>query len=460
MPPHHLVTRARDLVAALLCVLPPLFLSNRLPTFHTVTDNKWLVVILLSACEIFLIALAWFLASRVRPGNGSALKKMLLWGIVAFAAIHLVSALLSREPGFSVRAAIPSLSLITLCGVLIWQSPPPHAIRKFVILTVATGVLIGICALAQQAGFDPLAALVRYQEAGRYRTGAYVTLGNPEYLAGYLAPLAVVALGLAMASSNRWARLAALAAAILTATPALLSGTRGSFLALAAGSLVLAIGAFAISPHLSRRARLGGLAVGGIFVVVLVAVLCASPRESRLGLLRARLRDVAKPHTESIRDRIVFNLVGLEMVARRPVAGVGPGMFGVEFYPAFLDLVRRDANSALPVFARDLNGGVAEHPHNDWLEFWAETGTLGFAGWLWILAAWAAAVARALVQPLAQPAERLLLLALASAVAALLVNALFNFPLHEPVRATLFWLALAWSASLALGSNRRAVALR
>jgi len=455
VPPHQFVTRARDLVAMLLCVLPPLFLSNRLPTFHTLADNKWLVVIFLSACEISLIAMAWAMNSRVRSGTASPLRALLLVGIAAFAALHLLSAVLSREPGFSVRAAIPALSLIALGGALIWASPSPRAIRRFAVLTVATGALIGVCALVQQAGFDPLAAWVRYREAGRYRTGAFVTLGNPEYLGGYLAPLAVAAVGLAVASTRWPARLAALAAAALTAAPALLTGTRGSFLALAAGVLVLAIGAFGISPRLSRGVRLGGLAIGCAFIVVLLAALCSSPRTSGVGLLGARLRDLANPHAESIRDRIVFNMVGLEMIAGRPIAGVGPGMFGVEFYRAFLDLERRDTNGALAAFARDLNGGVAEHAHNDWLEFWAETGTLGFAAWLWILAVWLTAVGRALVRSSEPPGERLVILALASAVVALLVNALFNFPLHEPVRATLFWLALAWSASLAFGSESR-----
>ena len=447
--PRRAIARARHLVAALLCIMPPLYLSNRLLTLHTVEDNKWLAVVFLSLCETSLIALAAAMRATEprRPRNPLILA--LLTGATAFALAHIISALLSHEPGFSLRATIPPLSLIVLFGMLIWQPPKPRAIRELVVLTVAIGALAGFCALAQHWGFDPLAQWVRYREADRYRTGVFVTFGNPEYLGGYLAPLAVVSLGLTMIGASWGARSVALLAAVLTAVPAILSGSRGAFLGLALGALVLLSGVLMIVPSLSRRVRIGGFLLGGAMVALLVAVLFFGSSTGPGGLLRARLADLANPYSDSIRGRIVFNLVGAEMIAKHPVTGIGPGMFGIEFYPTFLALGRPDPGVAMDVIARDFNGAVAEHAHNDWLEIWAATGTVGFAAWLWILAVWAIAIARMFVQQSGETHDRLLALALVSGILALLVNALFNFPLHEPVRATLFWLTLAWSASLA-----------
>lgn len=450
------VARLRDLALALLCLLPPLYLSTRLPTLHTVTDNKWLVVVFLSGCAIFLIALAAAMRPATPDRSRSPMSAALLLGAAALAIAHLLSALLSREPRFSLGATIPSLMLIVLFGAIIWHAPRTRDIRKFVVLMIATGALVGACALAQHGGFDPLAALVRYREAERYRTGVYVTLGNPEYLGGYLAPLAVAALGLAAASPRWWARCAALVAAVLTAVPAFLSGSRGAFLGTMAGVAVLLIGALVFAPQISRRTRIGGLAITGALVAILIAALSLTPQKRAVGLLRTRLSDLTNPYSKSVRNRLVFNLVGLEMIAMRPVVGVGPGMFGTEFPMAFLERARRDRSVAMEVIARDFSGTVPEHAHNDWLEIWAETGTLGLAAWLWIVVVWAVAVARAVGRrATGSPSDRLLILALAAAVIALLVNALFNFPLHEPVRATLFWLFLAWSGSAAFMGDHR-----
>jgi O-antigen ligase len=447
--PVHAIARARDLVAALLCLAPPLFLSNRLPTLHTVTDSKWLVVVFLAAVEIALIALV----AATRPAEPRRrhpfLIRALLVGTAVLAITHLLSASVSHAPGFSLRATIPSLSLIVLFGAMISQPCHPGNIRKLIVLTITTGALVGACAVSQHLGFDPLASLVRYREADSLRTGVYVTLANPEFLGGYLAPLAVASLGVAIASVGRRARSAALAAAILTFVPALLSGSRGAFLGMAAGAVVLLIGILIVAPRPSRRARIGWLVAAAAIVALFAAALFSSQREGSIGLLRARLADMADSHSDSVRRRIVFNLVGAEMVANHPVLGIGPGMFGVEFYPALLHLGRDNRDASMGVIARDFNGTVAEHAHNDWLEFWAETGTLGFAAWLAIVVLWATVIIRALVRRPTGTGEPLLALALASVVIALLVNALFNFPLHEPVRATLFWLALAWSASLA-----------
>ncbi|KPL11927.1 hypothetical protein AMJ85_02515 [candidate division BRC1 bacterium SM23_51] len=452
--PVRAVAKSRDLATAMLCMLPPLYLSTKLPTLHTVTDNKWLVVVFLSALAVFLIALGAAVRPAASDRSRSPLRMALLIGAAALVATHLLSALLSREPGFSLGVTLPSLVLMVLFGAIIWQAPRRDDIRKFVALAIATGALVGACALAQHGGFDPLGALVRYHEVGRYRTGVYVTLGNPEYLAGYLAPLAVAALGLVAASRDCRGKCAALAAAILTAVPVFLSGSRGAFLGMVAGAVVLLTGALVCARQFSRRARIGGLVAVGALVAAVIAAVWSAPRETAAGLLRTRLGDLANPYSSSIRNRIVFNLMGLEMIATRPVVGVGPGMFGAEFPRAFLEHTQREGGVALEMFARDFSGRIAEHAHNDWVEIWAETGTLGFAAWLWVVVVWAIAVARAVGRRTAEPpSDRLLTLALTAATVVILVNALFNFPLHEPVRATLFWLLLAWSGSAALSGN-------
>ncbi|MCX8036687.1 MAG: O-antigen ligase family protein [Candidatus Sumerlaeia bacterium] len=450
IPPVRLVARAHTLVIALLCLLPPFFISYRLPTLHELTDNKWLVVIFLSACATGLSVAAWALSGNRRPAPLSALKAALLAGLLLSVGTRLFSALVSPLPSAALHAALPPIALAGLFLTLVLLPPSAAQIRKWAWLTILAGAVIGLLALLQHSGLDPLRALVRYRDTVRYRTGVYVTLGNPEYLGGYLAPVAMLALGMLIGGATGRSRAIAAAGCILAGWAAFLTGSRGAFLGMLAGGAVLLIVWLAQSPVFSHRMRRLAFAAAGCGLAMAVALVVFSPAGSRIAMMRARLGEIAQPYSESLRDRIVFNLVGLEMISRHPVFGIGPGRFGVEFYPALLAMAARDEGSAFAMIAREFNGAVAEHAHNDWLQIWAETGGVGFAAWLWFVIVWFVAIARALVHPVLSLPGRFLMLAAAAACVALLVNGVFNFPLHEPVRAALFWLCAAWSATLAL----------
>ncbi len=452
VPPIRLVARAHTLVIALLCLLPPFFLSYRLPTLHELTDNKWLVVIFLSSCAIGLNAAAWALFADGRFAPWPALKTALLAGLVLFVAARLGSALVSPLPSASLRAVLPSLALAGLFLTLVLLPPSAEQIRKWTWLTILAGMVVGLIALLQHSGLDPLGTLVRYRNTVRYRTGVYVTLGNPEYLGGYLAPVAILAFGMMLGGAARRARAVTLVGCILAAWAAFLTGSRGAFLGMLAGGGLVLVVWLAQSPAFTPPTRRLAFAAAGCTLAMAILLAVFSPAGSRIAVMRARLGEIAQPYSEALRDRIVFNLVGLEMIARRPVFGVGPGRFGVEFYPAFLAMAARDSGSAFAMMAREFNGAVAEHAHNDWLQIWAETGGVGFAAWLWFVIVWFLTISRALLRPGLSFPDRFLMLAAAGASVALLINALFNFPLHEPVRAALFWLCAAWSAALAFGA--------
>jgi O-antigen ligase len=464
----------------LLGVAPPLFVPVQLRapwlrgllTLQSLPDNKWLVVVLLAAASVFLIALAAYLRPPTQPprrrgGEGGAAQpvaeqrdardqkdfgwRTLLVGGAGFLAIaRILAAAASREPVLSLYAVIPWIALIALFGAIVWDGPSPAQIRKLAVLPAATGALIGVLALLQHAGLDPLAGILRYREATRYRTGVFVTLGNPEYLGGYLAPLVLVMAGFALSGATWRTRAAAGLSAVAILAATLLTGSRGAFLGLLFGALVFSVGAFLVEARLPARIRIGGLAAGLALAAIVVGAVYQIPESHPAGLLRRRMRDVANPYSESLRSRTVFNLIALELAREHPLLGIGPGLYGVEFWNAFLALERRDPSVSFEVLARDFNGRLAEHAHNDWLEIWAETGLLGLAAWMALLAVWAVAIIRALAAQHLAPRPRILLVALASAVLALLVNALFNFPLHDPARASLFWLLLALSARLAI----------
>jgi O-antigen ligase len=440
--------RTADLVVMTLCFVVPLFLSDRLTTLHTIEDNKWLAVVLLSltACVLLVLSRAW--DERTSRRNSSVPYRSLWIGGIAFAVVHLVAAALSRQPANSLRASMGPTSLILLFSALAWSTPGLGRIRKYLGALVGTAAIVGIIALLQHAGIDPLAALFRFAETDRYRTGVYATLGNPEYLGGYLAPLALVAVGMTLGSRHRRARGAAAVAIALTAIPGLLTGSRGAFLGLIGGSGLFVVASIVMGLRSDRRRR-AAMAAAIIVAVTAIAAVFTLTGRGPFRLLRERFAAVANPYGDNIRNRIVFYLVAADVAEEQPILGAGPGMFGPAFYPTLLERLHTTSETTAEIVARDLQGGVPEHVHNDWLEIRAGTGIIGLAVWLWLLAVWIVLVARRLVDKGAPGSDRWILIGLAAALAAVLINALFNFPLHEPVRATVFWILLGTGAAVA-----------
>lgn len=198
---------------------------------------------------------------------------------------------------------------------------------------------------------------------------AYGTFGQPNPFAGYLNTVVPVAVGLVLA---RWRfgdavdrRLAALAVlALALGGPALvMSMSRGAWLGLAVGLLVMLVAA----GHVGRRA----LAVGGfgILLVVFAGSLDLLPPTlvariitavESFGIFDARTVLLTNENFAVV-DRMAHWQAAWEMYRAYPVFGVGPGQYPT-FYPEF----------RLPLWP-----DPKVHAHNFYLQTLAELGMVG-----------------------------------------------------------------------------------
>jgi O-antigen ligase len=143
---------------------------------------------------------------------------------------------------------------------------------------------------------------------------------------------------------------------VIVSASIVLSLTRGVWL----GSFVAAI--YLIS---RRRARW----LLALILAVLIGLL-ASP-----GLVRRRLESVRHPSADpSLAVRAEMWHVGLQMIERHPLVGVGPNNIN-EVYPLYMP-----AGKAPMV-------GYHEHLHNDFLQFAAERGLPCLVAWVWFMVA-------------------------------------------------------------------------
>ncbi len=173
--------------------------------------------------------------------------------------------------------------------------------------------------------------------------------GSPNYLAMYLAPVAVLAFGLQRRGSgiaDEWRTLSRWAGVLMAAA---LLATQ-SWGAIGAALLALAVGLwFGRSGHAQRRKIAAA--------VVLTAVLAGFVFQALQPAFTTR--------------RVIWQ-VAFEIGRAHPVWGIGPGAFQAAY------LANQPKHPPYPEWA-------VPHPHNAFLAFWLEAGLLGLVGFVWLL---------------------------------------------------------------------------
>jgi O-antigen ligase len=111
-------------------------------------------------------------------------------------------------------------------------------------------------------------------------------------------------------------------------------------------------------------------------------------------------------------------------------------MFDARFYDALAAVSRRDGSRLASLAIERFDEKGAGAAHNDYLQAWAESGTLGLGGLLLLAACLLWPLPEA---PAGGESRRRWLLACQAALAAFLALAFVSFPLRSPGRSCLFW---------------------
>lgn len=270
--------------------------------------------------------------------------------------------------------------------------------------------------------------------------GAPSTLGNPDFMASYLAGCGPLLPALCARSKGRrawgWAAAGALCFAALLA-----SGSRGAWLAAA----LVWTPAFALT---WRRAAGPGRrvlnALAAFCALLVIGNLVFGTQSSVF--VRERAAAALRTDTRAFSGRKLMWRVAGEMVRERALLGQGPGGYHYK-YPEFQ--ARELAKPEAAPLSRFWT--YTHSAHNAYLQLAADSGLLGLAAFLLLiglsLKAWLAARA-----PL-PPGERLMPDAWAAAALALLVDGFLGLTLQLPASAFLLALALNAAPASAAGET-------
>jgi O-antigen ligase len=334
----------------------------------------------------------------------------------AYAALTLLSAAFSGNPGWSFWIARDLLRIATFYLVLLCTHDSRHAVRLWQAF-LATLSLMAAYGLGQAylCGTRPASVpaawvsdICTHAQRVRGPFSIYMTFGGVLFL-GVLVFLAYLA-------NVPWRRAwRMLPGAIVTAAALAFTYSRNAWLGLAAGSLGLV---------LTARRTLRTVAVLAAALALGVVVIP--------GPVAERARSVVNLEDRTLQDRVAMWRAGLSMIAEHPLLGVGPGEVRT-WYQHY----RR------PEAVRLSTG----HLHNSAIHIAAERGLPALFVWVWLWVVFFREGWRILGRVGTEPpVRRALVCASLAGVAGFLVAGLFehNFGDAEVVMVAFALMALPW----------------
>ena len=498
-----------------LLFFTPLFLIPRVGTYNTAVHVKQLFVGFTSstAAMLFLVRL------MICGGGNSSSKKAdgrrtkpastasslpisfhhdpVRLAILVYALTIGLSALFSGEALYSLRHALRTWPILVIF-LAMPRILPGAGKQGFLIqldkiryIILGAGALAGAYGLCQYFGFDFLHTWFAYDIKDKLaRNEILSTIGNPEYLGSYMAPLALLCLPdvLAISQDNKgkkagnfFRRTIGVILCLVFVSTLLLTGSRGAIIGLVGGALIAFLAILFRGKNwentrfrdLFRGRFLVAIVVLAVFILAFVILFSfPNPLNIHNQAIVERFKNLFDIRSTSVKERILFYAIGAEMIKENPLCGVGEGMFRVKFYPTLIKLAERDDRIGVTRFIDELQNRVANDIHNDYLQVWVENGSLGFLAFSLAIALFIAETLSLLFKKQLPGAimdrrhsrkdsgatllayKFTVFMAFTAATFCMLINASFSFPMHTPARSVLIWFLLGITHTAALTLHR------
>ncbi len=333
--------------------------------------------------------------------------------IVAFAALMVVEAtglLFAAEPAIVARQVVTWGALLVVAAGIA-HSASPRQVERLLFALAVTGGLAGLVAIVDP---QPLTGAVFLGTAVSRATGG---LGSPNALGMLLALCLPLQAAFALRGRTPTARAVGAACVALALVGMGLAVSRGAFLGLGAGVLVLALWA----PF--RRTALLLLPL-----VVVLSIAGNNPVSPYSEKVAERLTD--RSTTGGSNPRVQLWKKTPAMIEDHPVFGVG----GLEFL------------HEAPAYDMATAEGIPNHAHNLLLTITAEAGFAGLAAFLALLASVAMALRRTLRG--ASGLQRGLAYAMAASFVGFFVNGILDYALGAAPIAAAFFVLVGCAAAL------------
>ena len=392
------------------------------------------------------LLLGIWLAKFALQGRLSLERLPLLRPVLAYLVVALVALAFSHNLAQGAEVVLFQVWLFLFFILISHHFRHPAAASSILWAVVLTGLVVALLGLLQ---YSDVQLIPRPENFG---TMPVSTLGNLNFVAHYLEIVIPLTMVMMAIRTRLWERLVLGCAFLVASSHLVLTTSRAGWLATGVG-LLFWLG------MARRKVRWLPFAIPVVVAGALLSPVIALVLESiHLGSsesLYHRTAVVAEQTWErmlssldqrdfSISQRLLIWRDTLSLIRTHPLLGVGPGNY---------ELALPAARTAASQRAwRELVGqstSVPYHAHNEYLEFWAESGVLGLGAMLWLLGSllW---VGWRYLQNQSRDAVRMVTLGCMAGLIATLVHSFFSFNLQDPTSALHFWLL----AGLMVAVNR------
>jgi len=369
--------------------------------------------------------------------------------ILSFISICLLSLFWSDSVMVSVKEFPLLLAGPFLFFVIINNINDERQINRILNVVVITGSLFGIYGILQYQGID-----LSFWRGNVGRQAVFGLFGNVNYFAEYLVailPLAVSLFFVTPFKSNKPKKILLLVGILAMGGSLLLTFTRGSYLGFGV-SLIFMFLLFLSCKGKTFIKENKKIFIFILLIVILAGLLFTIPNPlNKPGSYISKIKDrssitVLKNEFTSGRRMVIWKFT-LMMIKDRPLLGSGIGTFKYNSLRYQAEFFSQGDNRSLYPY------GIAHEAHNEYLHFWAELGIIGLGIFLWMIIAYFYYGLK-LLKKVKNNYRQGMLIGMMGIVMAVLVDAIFGFPLHLPAIIVLFWLSLGLTISIALSQNR------
>jgi O-antigen ligase len=345
---------------------------------------------------------------------------------ITIPVLGLVAAsLLSLLHATNGRVVVQSLVLVAFLALLMVIIA--NAVRDQRDVNLLLFALLASAFLAALYGLLQYLGVMRGPSGGTGLNELISTMGNRNYLGGFLAYLLFPAIVLVLRPRSRWVRLLSILLIAFCFGMILIVRQSGTSVSLILSAGVFLVGWLIFRPiEPLRRNRLWLLLLIGVLVVTFLVEAPSGPLNSVVGLSKENQSFLARwweRNSGAVRSWDWW--VGWEMFTDHPLTGVGLGNYKLNFLPykaTFLATPRGEAY--------DFYIDRAAQAHNEYVQVLAELGVLGILALASFLAVLIVTVWKRLRAN--DEANRLDLLLFTCGIATFLIHGLVSFPAHLP----------------------------
>jgi len=362
--------------------------------------------------------------------------------ILSFVSICVLSLIWSNSFFTSLKELPLFLAGPLLYFIITNNINDERQINRILDILLIVGGLFGIYGIFQYKGID-----FSFWAHNIGRQQVFGLFGNVNFFAEYLIIPLPIAVSLFLVSQNKFKKILLLIGIVAMGASLTFTFTRGSYLSFGV-SLIFMFFLFLISRgknFIKNNKKIFIIILVAIIVITFLFVIPTPLNKSGTAIekIKSRISISQLTQDSSIKRRIAtWKFTGM-MIKDYPLLGSGIGTYQYNTLRYQAEFFAQGENRSL------YPHGFADKAHNEYLQLWAELGVIGLGIFIWLMISYFNCGIK-MLRKIKDEYRQGIIIGLMGAVAAVLVDGIFGFPLHLPATVVLFWLALGLTVVVGL----------